>query len=228
MPQRGKPEIASYSHLVARIQRRVQVHGQQSGNAVHVLYNPPMGNPAIAHQRIEPGQGRLRLVVVADTHGNPHPGSAALITAERPDAIVHAGDIGDLSVLTELEKIAPVHAVRGNIDVRVERIPEALTLTVEVPGRSPLRVLVVHIGVIGPKLRGEVAALAKNEGASLVVCGHSHVPFIGRDKGIAVFNPGSVGPRRFALPIVFGVMEVDASGVKLRHVDCETGKTWAP
>ncbi len=187
-----------------------------------------MGELPVEQARIEPRHGRLRLVVVADTHGNPHPDSAARITAEHPDAIVHAGDIGDLAVLTELEKIAPVHAVRGNIDVRVERIPEALTLTVSVPGRAPLRVLVVHIGVIGPRLRTEVAALAKKEGASLVVCGHSHVPFIGKDKGVAVFNPGSVGPRRFALPIVFGVMDVDASGVKLRHVDCETGKTWAP
>lgn len=167
-------------------------------------------------------------MVVADTHGNPHPESARHIAAEQPHGIVHAGDIGDLSVLTELEKIAPVYAVRGNIDVRVERIPEALTLTVDVPGKAPLRVLVVHIGVMGPKLRGEVAALAKKERAALVVCGHSHVPFIGRDKGLAVFNPGSVGPRRFALPIVFGVMDVDASGVKMHHVDCETGKTWTP
>jgi putative phosphoesterase len=195
---------------------------------MHVLYNPSMGDSSIAQERIEPRNGRLRLVVVADTHGNPHPDSAARITAEQPDAIVHAGDIGDLSVLSGLEKIAPVYAVRGNIDVRAERIPEELTITVAVPGRSPLRVLVVHIGVIGPKLRREVAALAKQEKASLVVCGHSHVPFIGTDKGLAVFNPGSVGPRRFALPIVFGVMDVDASGVKLRHVDCETGKTWAP
>jgi uncharacterized protein len=187
-----------------------------------------MGGSSIARERIEPQGGRLRLVVVADTHGHPHADSAALITAQQPDAIVHAGDIGDLSVLTELEKIAPVYAVRGNIDVRVERVPEALTLSVDVPGRAPLRVLVVHIAVNGPKLRSDVAALAKKERAALVVCGHSHVPFIGTDKGLAVFNPGSVGPRRFALPIVFGVMDVDASGVRMRHVDCETGKTWAP
>jgi putative phosphoesterase len=187
-----------------------------------------MGDSSIAQARLEPQDGHLRVVIVADTHSHPHPDSAARITAESPDAIVHAGDIGDLGVLTELEKIAPVYAVRGNIDVRAERIPEALTLSVSVPGRAPLRVLVVHIGVIGPKLRTEVAALAKKEGASLVMCGHSHVPFIGKDKGLAVFNPGSVGPRRFALPIVFGVMDVDASGVKLRHVDCETGKTWSP
>ena len=65
-------------------------------------------------------------------------------------------------------------------------------------------------------------------GAGLVVCGHSHVPFVTNDRGLALFNPGSVGPRRFALPIVFGVMEVTSAGVSLRHVDCETGLPWRP
>jgi uncharacterized protein len=50
---------------------------------------------------------------------------------------------------------------------------------------------------------------------SLVLCGHSHVPFAGQEKGLTVFNPGSIGPRRFTLPILFGVLEVGASGVTL-------------
>jgi predicted phosphodiesterase len=61
-----------------------------------------------------------------------------------------------------------------------------------------------------------------------VICGHSHVPFIGRDRGIGVFNPGSIGPRRFHLPIVFGVFELRDRRVSLRHVDCETGLRWEP
>ena len=62
-----------------------------------------------------------------------------------------------------------------------------------------------------------------------MVCGHSHVPFIGIDKGLGVFNPGSMGPRRFALPIVFGVIDVPVQGsMRLRHVSCETGQTWMP
>ena len=69
---------------------------------------------------------------------------------------------------------------------------------------------------------------AKASGAGLVVCGHSHVPFAAHDRGLTVFNPGSVGPRRFHLPIVFGVIEVRAEGVSLRHVDCETGLPWTP
>ena len=62
----------------------------------------------------------------------------------------------------------------------------------------------------------------------MVVCGHSHVPFLGRDRGHAVFNPGSSGPRRFQLPITLGVLDVSRSGVQMRHVDCETGLPWQP
>jgi putative phosphoesterase len=181
-----------------------------------------------AHRELGLASGKANIVVVADTHSRPHPNSHAQIAAERPDYIVHAGDIGDPSVLSELEKIAPVLAVRGNIDAPMEDVPEALTVALEIPNRAATRVLVVHIGVNGPKLRGDVAALARKERAALVICGHSHVPFIGTDKGLAVFNPGSMGPRRFQLPIVFGVMNIDTTGVRLRHVDCETGQTWMP
>jgi putative phosphoesterase len=170
----------------------------------------------------------LRMVVVADTHGRPHPESHRHIAALQPDRILHAGDIGDLGVLSALEKIAPVLAIRGNIDERLSDTPDALTLDVQHDARLLLRLLLVHIGVAGPRLRREVVALARAERASLVVCGHSHVPFIGRDKGLGVFNPGSIGPRRFQLPVVFGVIDIDAERVSLKHVDCETGRTWAP
>jgi len=86
----------------------------------------------------------------------------------------------------------------------------------------------VHIGVYGPKLRGEVAGKARSERASLVICGHSHVPFIGRDKGLSIFNPGSIGPRRFQLPIVFGVLDISRDRLDMRHIDCETGEIWQP
>jgi putative phosphoesterase len=182
----------------------------------------------IARRSIELRDGRLRLVVVADTHGRPHPESNALIAALSPHGIVHAGDIGDAGVLTALERIAPLFAVRGNIDAHALQVPDTMTLDVTAAGRAVLRLLVVHIGVVGPKLRAEVARLARREEARLVLCGHSHVPFIGNDRGIAVFNPGSVGPRRFQLPIVFGVMEVEPTGIRMRHVDCETGQDWQP
>jgi uncharacterized protein len=168
----------------------------------------------------------LRLVVVADTHGRPHPKAAEQIAALKPDQILHAGDIGDLSVLDQLAKLAPVHAVRGNIDVKAPDLVDALTLEVVDDSRSLLTLLLVHIAVHGPKLRRDAAELARQEGASLVVCGHSHVPFIGRDRGLSVFNPGSIGPRRFQLPVLFGVIDIDHAQVRLTHIDCETGQRW--
>ena len=94
--------------------------------------------------------------------------------------------------------------------------------------RMKLRLLLLHIAVYGPKLRADVARLANRERASLVVCGHSHVPFIGRDRGLTLFNPGSIGPRRFQLPIMLGTIDISRASARLTHIDCETGKAWLP
>jgi putative phosphoesterase len=168
--------------------------------------------------------GTLRVAVVADTHSQPHPDAPRHLRALAPDAILHAGDIGDLTVLDRLAEIAPVHAVRGNIDSRARELPDELVVDLG----DRLRVYVTHIGVHGPRLVADVARRARAERAGIVVCGHSHVPFIGQDKGLTVFNPGSIGPRRFQLPIVFGSIELGADRVKLVHVDCETGARWLP
>ncbi len=171
--------------------------------------------------------GDTRIVVVADTHSRPHAAMAEHLAALRPDAILHAGDIGDRAVLDRLAEFAPLFAVRGNIDVRAAELPDVLVLDLEGRERR-LRLLLTHIALYGAKLRADVGKRARARGASLVVCGHSHVPFIGSDRGLTVFNPGSIGPRRFHLPIVFGTMDVTASGVRLAHVDCETGQAWSP
>ena len=170
--------------------------------------------------------GSVRVAVVSDTHSRPHPATMTRLRGIAPAAILHAGDIGDLGVLDELGEIAPVHAVRGNIDIPVPGVPDALVI--EIASAAPVRILMTHIAVSGPKLRAQALRMATAERATLVVCGHSHVPFIGTDRGITVFNPGSVGPRRFTLPIVFGTLEVTPSGVKLAHVDVETGQSWLP
>jgi putative phosphoesterase len=179
--------------------------------------------------------GELLLGVVADTHSNPHPMTGSRLAALQPDAILHAGDIGDLEVLVPLRAIAPLYAVRGNIDARTPGLPDVIAVDVrgeqlEGTDASPLllRFLLLHIAVVGPRLRAEVARLAVAEGASLIVCGHSHVPFIGRDRGIAMFNPGSVGPRRFQLPIVLGSIAISGGRARLAHIDCETGLPWSP
>jgi uncharacterized protein len=141
-------------------------------------------------------RGGLRLVVVADTHSRPHPAAADRIAALAPAAILHAGDIGDLQVLDDLSQIAPVIAVRGNIDERAADLPDSITVAVRAGGETALTLLLLHIAVHGPKIRADAARLAASRGARLIVCGHSHVPFVGRDRGLTVFKQGSIGPRR--------------------------------
>lgn len=173
-------------------------------------------------------RGELKLAIVSDTHGHIHPHVPAQIRALAVDAILHAGDIGDLSVLERLRALAPLHAVRGNIDERASDVPDVLTLDVRAGDESVFKLLLLHIAVYGPKLRADAARLAYERGAKLVVCGHSHVPFLGRDRGLTMFNPGSIGPRRMHLPIVFGVLAIAAGKLSLRHIDAETGRDWSP
>ncbi|MCC6621233.1 MAG: metallophosphoesterase family protein [Deltaproteobacteria bacterium] len=172
-----------------------------------------------------------RIGVVADTHAKPDPRALELLAARQPDVILHAGDIGDLAVLDALRPLAPtLVAVRGNIDAAVtgaDALPERALVLCEREGREALRVLLLHIAVHGPRLRAEVRRLAERERADLVVCGHSHVPFAARERGLAVFNPGSIGPRRFSLPIVFGWLEL-GERLTLGHVDVTTGLPWRP
>jgi putative phosphoesterase len=172
--------------------------------------------------------GALRLVVVADTHSRPDPRSAGVIAAQRPDRILHAGDIGAPAVLDELARHAPVTAVRGNIDAQMPGIPDVITLDVRDGDSTLVTLLLLHIAVYGPRLRADAARLARAAGARIVVCGHSHVPFLGRDQGIVVVNAGSIGPRRFQLPIVFAVVDVRRDGIDVHHVSCETGQRWSP
>ena len=173
-----------------------------------------------------PEDGTLTVALVADTHSQPHAAIRERLAAIAPDAILHAGDIGDTAVIDQLAETAPVFVVRGNIDTRAT-FPDVLTLDLVGADRR-LRIFLIHIAVNGPRLRADVARMARAERASLVVCGHSHVPFIGQERELTVFNPGSIGPRRFHLPIVFGTIAITPKGVRLAHIDCQTGQPWSP
>lgn len=185
--------------------------------------------PGVHEQRRVPlpPQG-LRFAVIADTHSQPHPRALGLVRREAPDYVVHAGDIGDLAVLDRFAEVAPVLAVRGNIDTRAPGLPDHVTLECKREGGPALRILLTHIAVSGTRLRADAARLAEEQDADLVICGHSHMPLIGRQGRIGIFNPGSIGPRRFLLPITFGVAQVTDQGVRFRHMNCETGAAWQP
>jgi len=175
-----------------------------------------------------PDGGDVDIVVVADTHGQPHPNAPELIRKLAPRLILHAGDIGALGALDPLREIAPLLVVRGNIDGAVSGFADSLDIELVAGSRRLVKLLLIHIAVYGPRLRAEVAQLATAHQARIVVCGHSHVPFLGKSHGLVMFNPGSIGPRRFQLPITFGVLALRPSGISLRHVSCETGETWLP
>ncbi len=143
----------------------------------------------------------LRIGIISDTHGLVRNGVYAAF--EGVDEIVHAGDVGDPSVLTELEVLAPVHAVYGNVDgweLR-GRLPESLELE-----RLGHKVAVVHGHQWGAPRPGEL--VGRFPGCSVLVFGHTHQPLIERVGDALVVNPGSAGPRRFRRPVSAALLEL--------------------
>jgi hypothetical protein len=152
----------------------------------------------------------MKIGVVSDTHGLLRPEVApALAGVER---ILHLGDVGKASILDELAKIAPVTAVRGNVDRegRCGELPE--TDVVLIADRYVYMLHDLNTLHLDPAA-GKFAA---------VLFGHSHIPNFYRRKGVLYFNPGSCGPRRFDLPVSVGLLtvrddgEFEAEIVKLR------------
>ena len=122
--------------------------------------------------------------------------------------ILHAGDVGDVGILDALRKIAPVTAIRGNVDLSGKCAELPATDVVELGGRLFYLVHSVRDLDINP-----VAA-----GVAIVVSGHSHKPSVEVQDGVVFFNPGSAGPRRFSLPVTVGFVTVE-DGVEASVVD---------
>lgn len=140
--------------------------------------------------------------VISDTHGLMRP--EALTALERSDLIIHAGDIGSPDILATLQSIAPVHAIRGNVDRDswTREHPETLAVVV-----GEVTFWVLHD-------RSELDLDPAAADLAAVISGHSHKPSIETKQGVLYLNPGSAGPRRFKLPI--SVATVEVRGRKLR------------
>ncbi|HET8825057.1 MAG TPA: metallophosphoesterase family protein [Terriglobales bacterium] len=140
--------------------------------------------------------------VISDTHGLFRP--EALDALQGSQHIIHAGDVGDPAILVKLEEIAPVTAVRGNVDYGewAKKLPE--TNVLEVEGTS---IYVLHV-IDRLDLKPESAGFAA------VIYGHSHVPKQETKNGVLYFNPGSAGPKRFSLPISVGRLVVENGTVR--------------
>jgi putative phosphoesterase len=139
--------------------------------------------------------------VISDTHGLLRPEAMEVLRGS--EHIIHAGDVGSPEILEKLSTLAPVIAVRGNIDQGAWSRRLAETQVLELGGVS---IYVLH----------DLAQLdlkPKAAGFSVVVSGHSHVPKRETRDGVLYFNPGSAGPRRFKLPVSLGRLVVEAGSV---------------
>ena len=145
--------------------------------------------------------------VISDTHGLMRPEAVEALRGS--DRILHAGDVGAPEILEALAKIAPITAVRGNVDYAswARALPE--TEVIEAGGAL---IYMLHD-------QGQLDLKPEAAGFRVVVYGHSHQPKLGEKNGVVYFNPGSAGPRRFRLPVSVGRLKIKAGKVEAELVE---------
>jgi putative phosphoesterase len=150
--------------------------------------------------------------LISDTHGLLR--HVAVEALRGSELILHAGDVGKPEILEELRKIAPVVAVRGNVDTApwAQALPETA-----VAGAGPILIYILH----------DLNALDLNPAAAgfhIVVSGHSHKPGKTERDGVVYINPGSAGPRRFQLPVTLAVLRLERTPWEVEFVDLEQSR----
>ena len=138
----------------------------------------------------------MRIGVISDTHGLLR--SKAVDALEGVDHILHAGDVGKLKILQRLGEIAPVTAIRGNVDVHGECAALPDKEIIDIGGRYLYMLHNLDALDLNPAVTG----------VAVVISGHTHKPKIEERKGVLYLNPGSAGPKRFSLPISLGFLEI--------------------
>jgi putative phosphoesterase len=148
--------------------------------------------------------------VISDTHGLLRPEAAQALRG--CELIIHAGDVGKPEILDELLKIAPIAAIRGNVDngIWAQGLPQ--TRTVEIGG---VRIYVIHN-------IDDLSVDAAAAGYAAVVSGHSHRPSAVQKNGVLFLNPGSAGPRRFHLPVSVALLRVMGETMEAQLVELRT------
>ena len=139
----------------------------------------------------------MRIALISDTHGLLRP--EALAALQGCAQIIHAGDIGKPQVLDGLRAIAPLEAIRGNIDTA--------DWALELPERLDLRIGGLTLHVLHDLKQLDIDPIAA--GIDVVIAGHSHKPKVEQRDGVLYINPGSAGPRRFSLPISLALLELN-------------------
>lgn len=168
------------------------------------------------------------IAVVSDTHGRPHPALCPLLEQRRPSLILHAGDVGGLEVINTLEQISTTIYVRGNVDPTGPSWPDSASVRVQLRPTKQIEMALLHIAVARLRLNGTALRLLGRHRAQVVVFGHSHIPFLGMDGKVCLFNPGSAGPARWRLPTTMGFIDIGPDGLTFRHFDLRTGEEWKP
>jgi putative phosphoesterase len=148
--------------------------------------------------------------VISDTHGLLRPEALAALRGSH--YIIHGGDIGDSQILDKLSAIAPVTAVRGNVDHDA--------WTQKIPATNVLEVGEISIYVLHSLQELDLKPEAANFAA--VIYGHSHIPKSEMKNGVLYFNPGSAGPRRFKLPVSVGRLTVRGRNIDAKLIMLET------
>ena len=149
----------------------------------------------------------MKFAILSDTHGLLRP--EVIDRIRGCDEIIHAGDLGKVEVLSELQKVATTHVIRGNVDhgSEFDRIPDTL---------------IVSIGNMSAYLVHDIADLLidpADSGIDLLIFGHSHKPDRYEKDGVTYLNPGSIGPRRFDLPISFAFLTLDGGSYEIEFVE---------
>jgi putative phosphoesterase len=144
----------------------------------------------------------MRIGVISDTHGLLR--TQAVDALRGVDHILHAGDVGDIEILEALRALAPVTAIRGNVDTYGPCAQLPPTEAVELGGKLFYLIHSLH----DLDLKPEIAEIA------CVVSGHSHQPEIREERGVLYLNPGSAGPRRFSLPVSLAYVTIAGDGLR--------------
>jgi putative phosphoesterase len=152
--------------------------------------------------------------VISDTHGKLDEQVLELFAGV--NHIIHAGDIGDEELIWQMEELAPVIAVRGNIDADTMCYPNERLAIIQ--GRT---FFIRHQFATVEKMSAAQQRLIEQRMPDVVVFGHSHQSYIGNWRGTLLFNPGSAGPKRFSLPRTVGLIELYEDRIAPRIITLE-------